>query len=197
MALASSGGCYHLDATGAGATDADSDADTDVDADSDSDSDSDTIDCVELPAYCCASGCPCQDDGGECVPTHWSGEEGDELGVGVCQLSAQPGECWTAADCAAYEFCAGVFVCGCFMDCEWEGPGTCAPAATGCCGGDDDCGDGYLCMDLPTADTCHGRLEFPSCWTDADCGDGSCVGAQPCPCDANCVGEPGWCDNWG
>jgi len=204
LALALAIGCHRAAATGTGDpdggsdadTDSDTDSDADADADSDSDADTDTVDCDELPQYCCAPGCPCQDDGGECVPTHWSGEAGMEHGIGVCQVPAEPGECWTAAECAPYEFCAGVFVCGCFMDCEWEGTGTCATATAGCCDGDGDCGDSYFCMDLPTMDTCHGRLEFPSCWTDEDCGSGTCTGASPCPCDANCIGEPGWCDNW-
>jgi hypothetical protein len=174
-------------------TDADSDADTDGDADADTDADTDSIDCDALPQYCCAPGCPCDGTDVTCAPGH----DGAQTGLGTCQPPAGQGECWTAADCEIGEFCAGVFVCGCEELCEWEGPGTCASAAAGCCGGDGDCGDGYFCMDLATADTCHGRLGFPSCWTDGDCGSGSCVGASPCPCDAYCIGEPGWCDNWG
>lgn len=175
-------------------TDSDTDTDTDTDIDTDTDTDTDAIDCDELPDHCCAPNCPCDDDADVCVPTHWSGEDG----TGVCQLPAEPGECWTSQECETGEFCAGVFVCGCEMLCEWEGPGICAQAATGCCGGDIDCAENYFCMDMDPDpdDTCHGVLEFPACWTDTDCTGGTCIDAWPCSCNAYCIGEPGLCDNW-
>jgi len=195
--------CHKVSDQGTGAPDADTDSDTDadsdvdsdtdVDTDADTDSDTDPIECDELPSYCCAPHCPCEDDAYVCVPTSWSGEDG----AGVCHMPAPEGECWTTDECETGEFCAGAFVCGCWMDCDWEGTGTCAPSAAGCCDTNDDCNENYFCMELDEGtDTCHGALQFPACWTDDDCDGGNCIDAWPCPCDAYCIGEPGRCDNW-
>jgi hypothetical protein len=205
LSAAAAASCYHVGGPGTGVQDGGSDADTDVDGDTDSDTDSDTdtdadadtdtFTCDELPAYCCAPDCPCADGDNICLPTHWSGEDG----AGECQIPAGEGECWTTADCELGDFCAGAFVCGCYTDCSWEGTGVCAPSATGCCNGDEDCDDDYFCLPFEDVDpsTCHGILEFPACWSDEECGGGACIGAEPCPCDAYCVGQPGHCDNWG
>jgi hypothetical protein len=204
LAAAAALGCYHVGDSGVAGpdsgtdadSDADSDADTDADSDADSDSDvdTDTFTCDELPVYCCAPSCPCLANGTACMPTHFSGEDGK----GECVIPAGEGECWITAECELGDFCAGAFVCGCDMDCSWEGTGVCATSAANCCDGDEDCADDYFCMELDDGPaTCHGALQFPACWTDEECGSGACVGAEPCPCDAYCVGQPGHCDNWG
>lgn len=195
--------CYHTGDPGTGATDADTDSDTDVDGDTDTDVDADTdadtdvdtdtFTCDELPSYCCALECPCESEGTVCMPTNWSGDDGK----GECVVPADEGECWITEECELGDFCAGAFVCGCDMDCSWEGTGVCATSAMGCCDDESDCDDHYFCMELDDGPkTCHGALQFPACWTDDDCGGGSCVGAEPCPCDAYCIGQPGHCNNW-
>jgi hypothetical protein len=198
FALATATGCWisqdlgPLHQDGGSDSDSDGDSDGDTDADSDSDTDTGTFTCEELPAYCCSPDCPCEDDAYVCVPTHWSGEDG----AGVCHISAPAGECWTTAECGDHEFCAGAFVCGCWMDCEWEGTGVCSPVTMGCCESQEDCDTNYFCMELSASSTCHGQLEFPACWEDDDCGTGSCVDPQICSCLENCLSVPGHCDNW-
>jgi hypothetical protein len=188
------GACWREQETVPGAADADTDGDTDTDADSDADSDSDTdtgpVNCEEVPDYCCADGCPCQNDETVCVFPYW----GDEPWLGVCKLPAPDGECWNFEDCGQYEFCNGGFACPCNMDCDWEGTGECLTTGTGCCDIDDEdpCAEGYFCMDLQDP-TCHGQLGYPACWFDTDCNGGTCDGVEICSCTANCISEHGVC----
>jgi len=194
-------GCWHVGERGGGAgdggggdgdTDSDTDVDTDADGDSDTDADGDgdtDLPCEEVPTWCCSSNCQCQDEGALCVP----GDPGFEPWLGSCHMPADPGECWHPSECEVGEFCAAPMACDCNMDCDWEGPGECLPSTAGCCESDAMCPDDYVCLATESVPTCHGVLTYPECWTDDQCPDGECVGAELCPCDAFCIGETGLC----
>ena len=178
------------DADGDVDTDADSDTDSDADGDSDGDTDGDTdVPCEEVPTWCCANDCPCQDEGALCVP----GDPVHEPWLGSCHYPADDGECWLPSDCEIDEFCWNGYACPCNLDCDWEGPGECRPSTAGCCDADDGCPEGYVCLETDSVPTCHGQVGYLECWTDDDCPDGECQGASLCPCDAYCIGEPGVC----
>jgi hypothetical protein len=179
---------------GSGAVDADTDSDSDSDSDTDVDTDSD-VDCEELPDYCCAENCPCDGNDESCVfPEPWWGEDED---IGVCKGEPPPGQCWSDDDCGAGTYCAGEMPCPCFMDCYDEWAGLCIGISAGCCDNDSDvpCEEDQICVEMdPFTDTCHVELDYPMCWTDADCQPGPCVGMTLCPCDADdCESVPGLC----
>ena len=150
--------------------------------------------CAEVPPYCCSADCPCADADLRCVATF--DDDGGEV-LGVCKPASSGGECWIYTDCAQDEFCLGVSICPCEMDCDFEGSGTCAPSSGACCeGAPDTCPDGYACLALDGTDTCHGILNAPQCWTADDCVLGNCVGAIVCACDVDCLSSPGICQTW-
>jgi hypothetical protein len=194
LALAAFPACDHVDPGSAdgGATDADTDGDTDTDVDTDVDTDSDTESCAEVQPNCCTAECPCPDAEDRCVYT-FDGAAMDTYGV--CKPETSGGECWITDDCADGEFCAGVSVCPCDMDCDWEGPGICSPVSGACCtDAPMDCPDDYFCLALEGTDTCHGVLTYPQCWTDEECfGAAPCADEVLCACDVDCVSVPGTC----
>jgi hypothetical protein len=108
------------------------------------------------------------------------------------------GDCFDSLVCNCTD--EGTFVC--FNTDACYGGGWCGQAP--CCLG----GGGYgvckewnestECMLLndQEAGKCLAPVKSPSCWSDADCGDGGhCEGAMICPCNADCDMEdtPGQC----
>jgi hypothetical protein len=175
-------------------TDADSDADSDADTDSDTDSDTDTDPCADLLEGCCNWACECPEENPVCVYT-------DDLdgSAGVCQPEPAEGDCWNLGDCEEVgEVCQGASVCPCGYDCDLDDQqGSCVPVTDGCCEAatvPDECADGYHCVEMGGADTCHALPDWPSCFVDEDCGDGLfCLGEELCDCQTYCLSEPGVC----
>ena len=78
--------------------------------------------------------------------------------------------------------------------------GTCAPAPSGCCTSNGDCGTNQHCYGASCASGTAGVCKFPVatglCWGDADCSmTQKCTGANICPCGAACLvaDTPGTC----
>ncbi len=100
------------------------------------------------------------------------------------------GECWSDAQCGGAK-CSGASVCPCGAACfAPDKPGTCAaPSQPGCCKVDANCKKGQVCFFGPfKAGICMTVTNLPKgkCWTDAQCGGGTCTGATACGCDAKC-----------
>jgi len=108
----------------------------------------------------------------------------------ICKSEAS-GYCWRDQDCTNGDLCSGVVVCPCTADCEGRDvPGTCVPDGQGCCRTDLDCADGEACI----AGICKAPAT-PGCWSDRDCGSGTCDGENICSCGTACViaDSPGIC----
>jgi hypothetical protein len=164
----------------------------DSDSDTDTDTDTETVDCEEVPDYCCALGCPCESIDEDCVFPDW----GPDNGLGVCKPEPEGGECWSDDDCGAGAHCAGEMVCPCDMDCGYEQTGICVGISAGCCDNDEggDCPDDQFCLEMhPQTDTCHPNIGYPWCWTDAECQNGECINEILCSCDEECESDPGLC----
>lgn len=80
------------------------------------------------------------------------------------------------------------------------GPMCTARPPTGCCYLDSQCARGSRCVGEVCADRTAGMckprtVEPGSCWESSDCGDGTCIGADICPCGAACLlpDRPGTC----
>lgn len=91
--------------------------------------------CMNLEfSNCCQSDADCwSDDDSDgydksCVNPGWG--EYWELGVCVYETSYfGAGRCWGDGDCQAGEYCHGMSLCPCLLDCDmdYEGPGVCLP----------------------------------------------------------------------
>jgi hypothetical protein len=143
---------------------------------------------------------------GQCVDGKWQVstttcgdpaccDNDEQCASGICVKTMcepeTPGGCWRDDDCGDGEFCSGVFVCGCAADCSSRDyPGTCVPEGKDCCRDDMDCASSEQCV----AGICK-QPAMTGCWSDRDCGDGSCVGASVCPCGSMCTkaDSPGSC----
>ena len=62
------------------------------------------------------------------------------------------------------------------------------------CTEDAQCPTGQRCVDTGAGGACVSDYAALYCWEDADCEQGACLAARACPCDANCVSEPGICE---
>ena len=151
--------------------------------------------CVPIPAYCCWEDDDCE-AGREC-------QGANELtwGPGECLLLPEPGACYRNDHCPAGTLCLGAQPCGCLVDCYWAGPGICAPVDGTCCFFDGDCQEGLHCVGGGRLGGAPGHCKPPlddgRCWGSEDCdGAHACVGAEMCPCDADCDMEdrPGACE---
>ncbi len=67
--------------------------------------------------------------------------------------------------------------------------GACPKVGPGCCATDAQCKVGVCVAGATGKGVCKVTLTLPKgqCWTDAQCGKLSCVGAQACPCNAKCL----------
>ena len=113
-------------------------------------------------------------------------------GTPTCHQPAGNAICNVDEDCGVGGVCEGVSLCDCEVDCMTE-MGTCAVTGfpKACCSNNADCGDGGLmcvggennagiCKPVPPP-------VYGPCWNDKACMDGDiCVGAQLCPCNADC-----------
>lgn len=132
-----------------------------------------------FPACCSSDGDCGSDPTVHCVNT-------------IC-LRPVPGGCWRDGDCPTGQRCEGPRICGCASDCSYSAiAGKCVVVTPGCCQKDFDCGDiVYVpCVNGMCKQTITGR-----CWTSAECGGGTCVGAFVCGCGLLCdQGDtPGTC----
>ncbi|TNF30990.1 MAG: hypothetical protein EP329_12945 [Deltaproteobacteria bacterium] len=153
--------------------------------------------CVpDLPDACCL-----QD--AECGPGRECAHEIYQSSFGTCVDAVPAGECWDDQDCPGSETCEGESTCPCGIDCAQVAPGVCSGRIPACCAIDEDCPSGYACggayADATGAPSgvCKPRpLSAGACWGQAHCPHGAwCLGAQVCPCDADCDGadQPGTC----
>jgi hypothetical protein len=143
--------------------------------------------CVKGPDTCCESDLDCE-------PGYVCGGAAG-WGPGECLPRPPEGQCYTDLQCGPWESCVGGGACGCLVDCEASGPGTCQPVG-GCCHSNDDCEYGTWCLgaELGAGGTCFNWVEDGDCFYDADCGAGmACWGADVCSCDMNCISVAGQC----
>ncbi len=108
----------------------------------------------------------------------------------ICKTEAAGG-CWRDADCTDSDICSGVSVCACNEICSSRDyPGTCVPNDQGCCRDDSDCDMGEQCL----AGMCK-EPAMTGCWSDRDCGEGTCEGESICACGMACAlpDTPGIC----
>ncbi|MCO4761672.1 MAG: hypothetical protein KC502_09225 [Myxococcales bacterium] len=76
--------------------------------------------------------------------------------------------------------------------------GKCGGTTPGCCKADNECGKANVCITGGKSQgVCKSLLALGKnqCWSDAQCGTGTCTGASVCPCGANCIipDKPGVC----
>ena len=150
--------------------------------------------CSPLPATCCFADAHCP-EGQVCVDDGLAGGA-----PGKCVTPVDTG-CWRNEDCSDGRVCQGEMICGCDVWCDApDEPGTCVTGGPyDCCLGPDDCAAGLVCAPLyagAESGVCKPAAEAGSCWINADCATGElCVGAQVCPCNADCDMEdtPGTC----
>ncbi len=155
-------------------------------------------------AIICACGAVCKaaDKPGKCALPPGSCTVG---GKNTCQAGEFcDGPCGHAGKCITKpQLCAKIFkpVCGCDQKtygnaCEAHASGaavasngSCVVAAPGCCATDAQCKTGVCASGVNGYGICKETATLPKgeCWTDAQCGGLTCVGAQACPCNAKCL----------
>jgi hypothetical protein len=109
----------------------------------------------------------------------------------ICKDPVDSPRCWRDDDCSGDELCSAPFVCPCNADCSnADYPGTCVPEGKDCCRDDMGCGASEQCV----AGMCEPDPS-PGCWTDRDCGGGTCLNPTVCTCGTACViaDSPGVC----
>ena len=143
--------------------------------------------CSDNPGSCCGG------DKGGCLTGETCVQDSH-----ICKASAvAPGSCWSTADCKTGA-CQGAIVCPCGAMCkQGDKLGTCQDVKPGgCCKVDSDCASGEECANhaMCKAKTLLGKGQ---CWSDADCGGGTCAGVNVCPCGAMCLvaDKPGTCSS--
>jgi len=147
---------------------------------------------VEIPPYCCYTDAECPDSQ-VCVDNLDPANQ-----PGYCDMAPGPGECYYDHDCSDGLVCVGSGICGCYMDCDWSGPGKCVPEGGGCCTDDWQCGDGEVCVTpgpgLEEAGICAEKPGGGQCYTDKDCdGEMLCFYGQTAGCFTDSVPELGFC----
>jgi len=91
-------------------------------------------DLPEPPAGCCLTDADCPlSESGEPMTCVTDESVGWPQDFGVCiGPPSKEGWCFDSSQCPDGQICHGSAVCGCQMDCYWEGPGICVPADGSC-----------------------------------------------------------------
>jgi len=91
-------------------------------------------DLPEPPAGCCHTDADCPlTESGESMTCVTDESVGWPQDFGICiGPASKEGWCFVASQCPDGQVCHGSAVCGCQMDCDWEGPGICVPTDGSC-----------------------------------------------------------------
>ncbi|MBT9554644.1 MAG: hypothetical protein IV100_01390 [Myxococcales bacterium] len=138
--------------------------------------------CAPKPT-CCTTNDDCG-DGSVCLD--WLGAESR------CAPAPAVDQCYRPEDCGAGLTCEGENACTCSDIWCSSIPGTCSPAAGGCCDDDSDCAEGTVCTQAaigggPSSGQCVQLPDSASCYADQHCPEGQAC-ANPW---APVCGEPG------
>lgn len=115
----------------------------------------------------------------------------------ACVPKPAAGSCWQDSDCAGGQVCDGAFICPCTADCMPSAQlGVCKPPAPICTCQGLACAAGLTCLGAQQVCVSPSVLKVGQCWSDSDCGNGSCSGASICPCGVACAlaDSPGTCN---
>ncbi len=157
------------------------------------------LDVDDPAAACCLSDDDCGE--GEACTVAESVKSWSPPGVtaGQCvPAPAEPGTCFATAHCAPGDFCQGFAGHPCGMATTTPlgyatfYPGYCMVADGACCYAELDCPTGYHCAGLDTAGdsgVCKPEQADGSCWSNLDCGEGTCEGELLCGCKGCLDGE--------